>query len=44
MVLIVYTASGGIYRGVKSVELVVDGTPVDCAVSDYHTVMNAGEA
>lgn len=35
MVVIDATASGGIYRDVKSLDLVVDGAPVACTVSDY---------
>jgi len=35
MVVIDATASGGIYRDVKSLDLVVDGAPVQCLVTDY---------
>ncbi len=31
------SASGSIYRGVSTLRLVVDGTPVDCTVADYKT-------
>jgi len=34
-VVIDATASGGIYREVKSLDLVVDGAPVQCPVTDY---------
>ena len=29
------TASGGIYRDVQSLDLVVDGAPIQCPVTDY---------
>jgi hypothetical protein len=35
MVVIASTASGGIYHDVKSIDLMVDGAPVACSVSDY---------
>jgi hypothetical protein len=35
MVVIDATASGGIYRDVKNLDLVVDGAPVQCPVTDY---------
>jgi hypothetical protein len=35
MVVINSTASGGIYHDVKTIDLVVDGAPVACSVSDY---------
>jgi len=31
------SASGSTYRGVSTLRLVVDGTPVDCPVADYRT-------
>src|SRR5262249_34327124 len=34
-VVIDATASGGIYRDVKSLDLVVDGAPVQCPVTSY---------
>ena len=35
LVVIDATASGGIYRDVQSLDLVVDGAPVQCPVTDY---------
>src|SRR5262249_27712487 len=34
------SASGGLYRDVRSVRLLVDGTPVEVVVADYHTHAN----